>query len=152
MSHDSDRWDANHLEENLSLASCSESFIARSANPSLIRRAIDRRGLKQLLAGTLACLLLAFGLVFHAWMRTQVTQEGYRLSKLTQEHQQLLRRREELTLLSARLRNPARIEALAREELQMSPPGSDRVVVLATNKMPVQKPAALAGTRAVARR
>ena len=143
---------ANNLNANHSFAGYTESFIARSDNPSLIRRAIDRRGMKQLVGGTLACLLLAFSLFFSAWMRTQVTQQGYRLSQLTQEHQKLLRTREELTFQSARLRNPARIEALAREELKMAPPTSDQIVVLATRKMPTQPPAPLRSSSTVARR
>ena len=97
-------------------------------------------------------VMLAFSLLFSAWMRTQVTQQGYRLSQLTQEHQKLLRSREELTFQSARLRNPARIEALAREELQMAPPTSDQIVVLATRKMPTQPPAPLRSSSTVARR
>jgi len=138
-------WDANQ-----SYGAFTDSFIARSANPSLIRRAIDRRAMKQIAAGTAACLLLAFALLFHAWMRTQVTEEGYRLSRLSGEHQQLLRKREELTLQAARLQNPARIERLAREKLIMGPPTRDQVVVLTTNKMQLEEPRSTAP--AVARR
>jgi len=137
------------LNSNDSLGAYTDSFIARADHPSMIRRAIDRRGMKQLAAGTLACALLAFSLLFHAWMRTQVTQEGYRLSRLATEHQQLMRKREELTLQSARLRSPSRIEQLAREELKMGPPSTDRVVVLSTKKMPEQG-AALPATDAAA--
>ena len=123
-------------ELNQSFIHYSDSFIARAENGSLIRRAIDRRGMAQLLAGTLACLLLASALLFYAWMRTRITQDGYQLSQLAQEHKKLLREREQLTFTLARLRNPARVEQLAREQLKMGPPSSDRVVVLPTSKMP----------------
>jgi cell division protein FtsL len=148
----SDGLSTNGLNSNDSYGAYTESFIARSDNPSLIRRAIDRRGMTQLVGGITACLLLAVALLFHAWMRTQVTQEGYRLSRLASEHQKLLRTREELTLASARLRNPARIEKLAREQLKMGPPTNDRVVVLATKKMPMQAEPMPPDASAVARR
>ncbi len=141
------------LNTNDSLGAYTDSFIARADHPSLIRRAIDRRGMKQLLAGTAACLLLAFAALFHAWMRTQVTQEGYRLSRLATEHQQLMRKREELTVQSARLRSPSRIEQLARTQLKMGPPSTDRVVVLSSTKIPEQSaPESGSPTSAVARR
>ncbi len=125
-------------ELNQSFIHYTDSFIARAENGSLIRRAIDRRGIVQLVAGVAACLLLAFALLFHAWMRTQVTQDGYQLFELAKKHKALLGERERLTDQLARLRNPARIEQLAREQLKMGPASSDRVVVLPTTRIPVQ--------------
>ena len=106
-----------------------------AASPSLIRKAVDQRGLSQFIAATSACALIAAAGLFHAWVRTQVTEEGYQLSRLSAEHQALLREREKLTLWSAQLKTPGRIEQLAREKLGMGPAATDRVVVLAENRL-----------------
>ena len=106
------------------------SFVGRGESASVIRRAIDRRGLQHLLAGILSCALLAVAAVEHVWLRTRVTQEGYALSKLASEHQRLLREREKLTLVTGRLSAPARLEELARTRLAMGPPPIERTVVL----------------------
>jgi cell division protein FtsL len=100
-------------------------------SPSFIRRAVDRRGLVQFASATCACALLGGAALFHAHVRTRVTEEGYRLSRLSAEQQQLLRERDRLTLQTAQLLRPARIEELARKA-GMGPPSSDRVVVLAS--------------------
>jgi cell division protein FtsL len=112
-----------------------DSFVQRAATPSLIRRAIDRRGMVRLLAGSLACALLAAVALFHAWTRTQVTEEGYRLSRLAQEQKRLLDERDRLTRQVAELRTPARIERLARERLSMGPAPTERVVILSTRTL-----------------
>jgi cell division protein FtsL len=126
-----------------------DSFLARAGSPSQVRQAIDRRGLRQLVAGALACALLAAAGVAHAWVRTQVTEEGYRLSRLSVEQQQLLRERERLTLAAGRLMSPARIQQLARERLGMGPAKVEQVVVLVEKKIPA---AGRSGGAAVARR
>jgi cell division protein FtsL len=89
-----------------------------------------RRGLRQFLAATLACALLGGAGLFQIWMRTQVTEQGYRLSRLSTERQQLQRERERLQLAAAQLASPQRIEEIARARLGMGPPGADRVIVL----------------------
>ena len=102
-----------------------------AGTPSLIlRRAIDRRGLATFVAGTLACALIALSALFHAWVRTRVTEEGYRLSRLSAEHRELSREHERLQFHAAQLKSPQRIEELARARLGMGPPTVDRVVVL----------------------
>jgi cell division protein FtsL len=126
-----------------------DSFVTRAASPSVIRRAIDRRGLARFVAGTAACTLLAAAALFHAWVRTQVTEEGYRLSRVSAENQQLLREREHLTLQAALLKSPGRIEQLAREKLGMGPARAEQIVVLAEKRLSA---ASRAGGAAVARR
>ena len=98
--------------------------------PSMIRRAVDRRGLATFGAGTLSCALVAAAALFHASVRTRVTEEGYRLSRLSVEHRELMREHERLQFHAAQLKSPQRIEELARVRLGMGPPSVDRVVVL----------------------
>jgi hypothetical protein len=105
------------------------SFVARSANPSLIRRAVDRRGLAVFAASICAALLLAGVMLFAIWARTRVTSAGYALDKAVREHQALLREREGLTVQAAYQRSPGRLMALAKK-LGMGPAPADRTVVL----------------------
>lgn len=102
----------------------------RTGTSSTIRRAVDRRGLATFAAGTLACTLVAGAALFHASVRTRVTEEGYRLSRLSAEHRDLSREHERLQFQAAQLKSPQRIEELARRRLGMGPPSVDRVVVL----------------------
>jgi cell division protein FtsL len=101
-----------------------------SPNSSYIRRAADRRGLRNFYATALACALVASAMLLHAWVRTRVTEQGYVLSRLSAEYRELTREHEALQLEAAQLRSPQRIEELARTRLSMSAPSIDRVVVL----------------------
>ena len=105
------------------------SFIARGATPSMIRRAVDHRGLAIFGAATAAALLLGGVLLFATWARTRGTQAGYELGKASQEHQALLREREALQFKLAQLRSPKRLRDLA-EKLGMAPAPAARTVVL----------------------
>jgi len=97
---------------------------------STVRRTVERRGLQQFAAATLACALLVAGASLQIWVRTRVTEQGYLLSRLSAERRQLLREHERLQLGSAQLASPQRIEDLARARLGMGPPAADQVIVL----------------------
>lgn len=101
---------------------------ARAGAPP--RRPGRRRGLVQFGAATLACVLLAAGALLQIWVRTRVTEQGYRLSRLSAERQQLVRDHERLQLAAARLGSAPRIEELARTRLGMGPAPADRIIVL----------------------
>jgi cell division protein FtsL len=105
------------------------SVRGRNAD-SAIRRSVDRRGLKNFAATALACMLLAAAMLLHAWVRTRVTEQGYRLSRLSAEHRDLAREHEALQIKAAELGSSQRIEELARARLSMGPPAIDKVVVL----------------------
>ena len=108
----------------------SEAFLERGQSSSSIRRGIDKRGLRNFAATVLACLLVAAAMLLHAWVRTRVTERGYKLSRLSAEYRDLSREREALQIKAAEMRSPQRIEELARTRLSMGPPAIDRVVVL----------------------
>lgn len=97
---------------------------------SAVRRGVERRGLRNFAACTLACALVALAMLLHAWVRTCVTERGYALSRLSAEYRELSREHEKLQLQAAQLKSPQRIEELARTRLNMGPPAVDRVVVL----------------------
>jgi cell division protein FtsL len=98
---------------------------------SLVRRSFEKRALLQFAAVTVSCALLAGAALFHIHVRTRVTEEGYRLSRLSAEHQRLLREHDRLVLQGAELESPQRLAELSRARLGMGPPKGDRVVVLA---------------------
>jgi len=95
------------------------------------RRSFERRALVQFAAATLSCALVASAALFHIHVRTRVTEEGYRLSRLSGEHLKLSREQERLELQVAQLESPQRLAELSHARLKMGPPAGDRVVVLA---------------------
>ncbi|HKB78069.1 MAG TPA: cell division protein FtsL [Myxococcales bacterium] len=101
---------------------------ARAGSPA--RRASARCGMLHFRAATLACALLAAAALLQIWVRTRVTEQGYRLSRLSAQRQQLVRDHERLQLAAARLGSAQRIEDLARARLGMGPAPADRVIVL----------------------
>jgi cell division protein FtsL len=104
---------------------------ARGRSPdSAIRRSIDRRGLSNFVATALACVLVAAAMLLHAGVRTRVTEQGYRLSRLSAENRDLAREHEALQIKAAELGSSQRIEELASARLSMGPPAIDTVVVL----------------------
>jgi cell division protein FtsL len=107
------------------------SRLHRGPTPSEVRRNVDRRGFANFAAIVLSCALVAMAMLLHAWVRTRVTEQGYRLSRLSAEHRELSRAHEALQIKAAELRSPQRIEELARSRLSMGPPSIDRVIVLA---------------------
>ena len=111
------------------------ALLERGQTPSGIRRSIDRRGLKNFAATALACLLVAAAMLLHAWVRTRVTEQGYKLSRLSAEYRDLAREHESLQIKAAEMKSPQRIEELARIRLSMGPPSLDRVVVLVGGAM-----------------
>jgi cell division protein FtsL len=104
--------------------------MRRRATSKKPRGARAVRGVRQVGAATLACALLAAAALLHIWVRTRVTEQGYRLSRLSSERQQLVRDHERLQLAAARLGGAERIEELARLRLGMGPPPPDRIIVL----------------------
>ena len=99
-------------------------------------RSFEKRALRQFAAATLSCALIASAALFHIHVRTRVTEEGYRLSRLSAEHQKLARERERLELQVAQLESPRRLSELSQARLKMGPPPDDRVVVVADSATP----------------
>ena len=110
-------------------------LLPRGQTPSAIRRSIDKRGLRNFAATALACLLVAAAMLLHAWVRTRVTEQGYKLSRLSADYRELAREHETLQIKAAEMKSPQRIEELARTRLSMGPPDIDRVVVLVGGAM-----------------
>ena len=79
---------------------------------------------------TLLLFLLMTGSLFYVWSRVQVIQLGYGISSGLKQGKKLLEANKKLRLEIATLKSYARIEKLATEELKMSKPKPDQVIVI----------------------
>jgi cell division protein FtsL len=79
--------------------------------------------------GFVALLLTLFvtGL-FNVWLSGQCIRTGYRVSSALEEKRTLQKEQEVLRLEALALRSPARIHAIARNDLHMVPAQMDRVI------------------------
>lgn len=68
--------------------------------------------------------------VVHVSARVLVVRTGYQLSELEAEHRTLTRENDRLKLELATLKNPSRLERIAREELGMIPASPADVLTL----------------------
>jgi cell division protein FtsL len=75
-------------------------------------------------------LFLIGGSLFYVWSRIQVIQLGYEISKALKEERALTEAGKKLRLEIATLKSYSRIERLAIEELQMTKPKPDQVIVI----------------------
>jgi cell division protein FtsL len=75
-------------------------------------------------------LLLVLSALFFVWSRIQVIQLGYEISQALKEGRALTEGNKQLRLEIATLKSYARIEKIAAEELSLSKPKSDQVVVI----------------------
>jgi cell division protein FtsL len=96
--------------------------------------------LLHLLPAVLLFALFAGVGILHVTSRVLVVDMGYRLSRAETEERSLTRENDRLKLELATLKNPARLEKLAREKLGMSMPSGSLVMSLppASGKRPVR--------------
>lgn len=107
------------------------------------RGATVRGALFQLLpTAALFILFTAVG-VIHVTSRVMVVHVGYRLSALEQQTIDLVRDHERLKLELATLKNPARLERIAHEQLGMISPPVGGVISLAPRMVPAKAEASL---------
>jgi len=78
-------------------------------------------------------LLMVFligGSLFYVWSRIQVIQLGYEISNALKNERALTEENKKLRLKIATLKSYTRIEKLAVEELKMTKPKPDQVIVI----------------------
>ncbi len=94
-----------------------------------IRRGIDARMLSELL-GTIASLaLIAAAFLFSSYVRGRIVSIGYESQSLFSREEALARLEKRLILEEETLRNPERIDILARNELRMAPLRPNQVIL-----------------------
>ena len=75
-------------------------------------------------------LFLISGSLFYVWSRIQVIQLGYEISNALKEERALAESNKRLRLEIATLKSYTRIEKFAVEELRMTKPKPDQVIVI----------------------
>ncbi len=78
-----------------------------------------------LLAGSLGAVFI-LGAVFYVWLYVEQTQNGYRLSSLHSEYEQLVTVQRKLRLEWSRFQDPHQLEELGRKRFGLNPPKSDQ--------------------------
>ncbi len=94
-----------------------------------IKRKIDRHMLWDFLVILLSFAMVAGALIFHSWVRNQMTHTGYASQKLLAEEESLLRIQKRLILEEEILKSPERIDAIARNDLGLAPLRPGQMIV-----------------------
>ncbi len=83
-----------------------------------------------LISITLLTLFFTGGALFYVWSRIQVIQLGYEISNTLKEERRLTEANKKLRLEIATLKSCPRIERFATEELRMTKPKPEQVIVI----------------------
>ena len=67
-------------------------------------------------------------LIFHLWVRGQITDTGYKIQELSRLEESLTRTQEKLVLKEEILQSPERIDRIARVRLGMEPMRPEQVL------------------------
>jgi cell division protein FtsL len=73
--------------------------------------------------------LIAGSLIFHLWVRGQITYTGYRIQELSRLEESLMRTNEKLIVREGALQSPERIDRIARDQLGMAPMRPEQVLL-----------------------
>jgi cell division protein FtsB len=82
-----------------------------------------------LLLPGLLCILIV-SILCYVWTRVTVVQYGYEISSALRAKEAAVTARNERTIEIATLRSAQQVEKRAREELRMSPPRKDQLVII----------------------
>jgi cell division protein FtsL len=86
-----------------------------------IKNELDIPMLSELMRIIVALAMVAGALLFYAWIRSQIVNTGYESQSLFAEEESLMRTHQSLVLDKEVLRNPERIDTIARNDLGMAP-------------------------------
>ncbi len=86
-----------------------------------IKSEIDASVLSELMRTIIALAMIAGALLFYSWVRSQIVNTGYEGQSLFAAEESLLRTQKKLILEEETLRNPERIDLIARNDLGMTP-------------------------------
>jgi len=86
-----------------------------------IKNELDVHMLSELMRIIIALAVVAGALLFYSWIRSQIVNTGYESQSLFAAEESLLRTHQRLVLEKEVLRNPERIDTIARNELGMAP-------------------------------
>jgi cell division protein FtsL len=103
-----------------------------------ITRRPDSRNLFDLLASMLFLLMIAGALTCYVWTRCRIVALGYEVQKYEETEQALARIEMNLILEEESLKNPERIDYIARNELAMEPLGPYQRIAPAFSELEVR--------------
>jgi cell division protein FtsL len=131
-------------------------FEKRIINNNVLREA-DTKSHRDYIVITILAAMLLFGLFAYGWQHYRSIQYGYRIEEARKKKEQLAEISRQLRLERAMLRNPQRIDSIARHQLGMVAPAPGQLVTLSADApltipgAPAQavqpQPAALAAKR-----
>ena len=86
-----------------------------------IKSEVDAGMLSELLRNIVPLAMIAGALLFYSWVRSEIVNTGYESQSLFTAEEDLLRTQKRLILEEETLRNPERIDMIARIDLGMTP-------------------------------
>ncbi len=98
-------------------------------NEQLVRQ-LDHKRHREFFMVALTGLALTAAIIAYAWPHFEMIRLGYRMEELRQTREDLLEERRHLELQRATEMAPARIEAIAREQLGMVYPNREHTAIL----------------------
>src|SRR2546428_9703087 len=104
----------------------------RIVNNSVIRQ-IDAKSHRDYIVVTALAAMFLFALFAYGWQHYQWIQYGYRIEEARKKKEQLSETSRQLRLERAFLRNPERIDAIARGQLGMVAPAPGQLVTLSAD-------------------
>src|SRR2546425_6930282 len=122
----------------------------RIVNNSVIRQ-VDAKSHRDYIVVTALAAIFLFGLFAYGWQHYQWIQYGYRIEEAQKKKERLAETGRQLRFERASLRNPQRIDSIARKQLGMVVPAPGQLVTFSADApltIPAQpQPAALAAKR-----
>ena len=83
-----------------------------------------------LLFAGMAGMVFAFCAILYIWLYIQQVQNGYRLAKLFEEHEQLLAVQRKLKLEWCQFQDPYQLEEMGRRHFGLAPPRQDQKLLM----------------------
>ena len=96
-----------------------EFRMSREVHNEHLVRQLDSKRHRELFMVALTGLVLTAAVIAYAWPHFEMIRLGYRMEELRQQQEDLLEEKRHLELQRATEMAPARIEAIAREQLGM---------------------------------
>lgn len=107
-----------------------EFRMSREVRNEQLVRQLDRKRHRELFMVALTGLAMTAAIIAYAWPHFELIRLGYRMEELRQTREDLLEETRHLELQRATELAPARIEAIAREQLGMVYPDREHIVIL----------------------
>jgi cell division protein FtsL len=101
----------------------------RIINNHVVREA-DVKSHRDYIVVTILASMFLFGLFVYGWQHYQSIQYGYRIEEARKKKDQLAEVERQLILEKEHLRNPQRIDSIARRDLGMVIPAAGQLVTL----------------------